>query len=473
MIFRQITHDDLGCASYLIGDEQAGVAAVVDPRFDIDEYLDLARYMGVSIEHIFETHNHADHVSGHGRLTAATGATIHIHRDAQPMYNHQPFVDGDEFQLGELTVRALYTPGHRPEHTAFALIDTRRGAEPWAVLTGDTLFVGDVARPDLAVEESEGARGIFRSLQSKLLSLSDDVEVWPGHLGGSMCGGPGMDMKVSSTIGYERGHNPTLAISDEDQFVEEALAKLGPQPPNFKAIVELNKGPLLTDGVELLPLAPRQVEQKRSQGALLVDVRTDQQFDDAHIAGAISNSMLRAGFGSKLAWVADLEQEILFIGRDDEDGRRAGQLAIAVGIRKLGGYLHGGMTSWRQEHRPVQRIERLPLDELAARVEQQPALQILDVRERQEWDAGHIPGSGFEAWHDIKAVPDGLDPTQPIAVICGSGQRAATAASLIQRFGGEQVIHVVDGGVPTWGKLGNSLQKSEQGPENNALRNYT
>jgi glyoxylase-like metal-dependent hydrolase (beta-lactamase superfamily II)/rhodanese-related sulfurtransferase len=462
MIFRQITHDDLGCASYLIGDEQAGVAAVVDPRFDIDEYLDLARYMGVSIEHIFETHNHADHVSGHGRLTAATGATIHIHRDAQPRYNHQPFVDGDEFQLGELTVRALYTPGHRPEHTAFALIDTRRGAEPWAVLTGDTLFVGDVARPDLAVEESEGARGIFRSLQSKLLSLSDDVEVWPGHLGGSMCGGPGMDMKVSSTIGYERGHNPTLAISDEDQFVEEALAKLGPQPPNFKAIVELNKGPLLTDGVELLPLAPRQVEQKRSQGALLVDVRTDQQFDDAHIAGAISNSMLRAGFGSKLAWVADLEQEILFIGRDDEDGRRAGQLAIAVGIRKLGGYLHGGMTSWRQEHRPVQRIERLPLDELAARVEQQPALQILDVRERQEWDAGHIPGSGFEAWHDIKAVPDGLDPTQPIAVICGSGQRAATAASLIQRFGGEQVIHVVDGGVPTWGKLGNPLQKASR-----------
>jgi glyoxylase-like metal-dependent hydrolase (beta-lactamase superfamily II)/rhodanese-related sulfurtransferase len=462
MIFRQVIHDDLGCASYLIGDEQAGVAAVVDPKLDIDEYLELARYMSVRIEHIFETHNHADHVSGHGRLAAATGATIVIHRDAQPSYDHRPFADGDEFQLGALTVRALHTPGHRPEHTAFALIDTRRGAEPWAVLTGDTLFVGDVARPDLAVEESEGARGIFRSLQSKLLSLSDDVEVWPGHLGGSMCGGPGMDMKISSTIGYERGHNPTLAISDEDRFVEEALAKLGPQPPNFKAIVELNKGPLVTDGVEPLPLAPRQVEQKRSQGALLVDVRTDQQFDDAHITGAISNSMLRAGFGTKLAWVADRQQEIVFIGRDDEDGRRAGQLAIAVGIRKLGGYLHGGMTSWRQEQRPVQRIERLALDELAARVEQQPALQILDVRERQEWDAGHISDSSFEAWHDIKAVPDGLDPSRPIAVICASGQRAATAASLIQRFGGEQVIHVVDGGVPAWGMLGNPLQKSEQ-----------
>jgi hydroxyacylglutathione hydrolase len=465
MIFRQVTHDDLGCASYLIGDEQAGVLAVVDPRFEVDEYLELARYMGASIDHIFETHNHADHVSGHGRLAAATGATIHIHRLAEPAYAHQPFDDGDEFRLGAVTVRALHTPGHRPEHTAFALIDTRRGAEPWAVLSGDTLFVGDVARPDLAIEKSEGARGIFRSLQRQLLSLPDDVEVWPGHLGGSMCGGPGMDMKISSTIGYERAHNRTLAIRDEDRFVEAALAKLGPQPPNFGAIVQLNTGPLVTDGVELLPLAPRQVEQKRTEGALLVDVRTDQQFDDAHITGAISISMLRAGFGSKLAWMADLEQEIVFIGRDDEDGRRAGQLAVAVGIRKLGGYLHGGMTSWRQEHRPAQRIERLELDDVPARVAEQPELQLLDVRERREWDAGHIPDSIFEAWHDIKALPDGLDPSRPIAAICGSGERAATAASLIQRFGGEQVIHVVGGGVPALGKLGHPLHGGEQPAE--------
>src|ERR1700758_1392538 len=217
MIFRQIIQDDLGCASYLIGDEKAGVAAVVDPRFEVDVYLELARYMGVSIEHIFETHNHADHVSGHGRLAAATGATIHIHRDARPTYRHEPLDDGDEFELGAVTVRALHTPGHRPEHTAFALIDTRRGPEPWALLSGDTLFVGDVARPDLAIEKSEGARGIFRSLRDRLLSLDDEVEVWPGHLGGSMCGGPGMDMKISSTVGYEGGHNPMLAVRDEGE----------------------------------------------------------------------------------------------------------------------------------------------------------------------------------------------------------------------------------------------------------------
>src|SRR5688572_20880984 len=451
MIFRQITHDDLGCASYLIGDEDEGVAAVVDPRLDIDEYLRLARYLGVRIEHVLETHNHADHVSGHGRLVAATGATIRIHREAAPEYEHEAFDDGWELALGSLTVRALHTPGHRPEHTAFALIDTRRGEEAWAVLTGDTLFVNDVARPDLAIDKSDGARGIFASLQGKLLGLGDDVEVWPGHLGGSMCGGPDMDLKISSTIGFERRHNAALAIADEDEFVATALAGLGPQPPNFEAIVELNRGPLLTDGVELLPLAPRQVEQKRVAGALLIDVRTDQQFDDAHIPDAVSIPMLSAGFGSRLAWLADREQEIVFVGRDDEDGRRAGRLAVAVGIRRFAGFLGGGMTSWRQEKRPVERIERLPLSELPERAGD---VQILDVRERSEWEEGHIPGSAFVPWHDIDAVPDGLDPGRPIAVVCASGQRAAVAASLVKRRGAEHVIHVIDGGVPEWAELG-------------------
>jgi glyoxylase-like metal-dependent hydrolase (beta-lactamase superfamily II)/rhodanese-related sulfurtransferase len=454
VIFRQLIHDDLGCASYLIGDEKAGIAAVVDPRFEVDDYLELARYMGVRIEHVFETHNHADHVSGHGRLAAATGATIHIHRLAEPDYDHEPFDDGDSWELGSLVVQALHTPGHRPEHTAFALVDRRRGDEPWAVLTGDTLFVGDVARPDLAIEKSDGARGIFRSLTGTLLTLGGDVEVWPGHLGGSMCGGPGMDMKVSSTIGFERRHNPVLAIADEDEFVEQALAGLGPQPPNFRAIVSLNRGPLLTDGVELMPLAPRQVEQRRTDGSMLVDVRTDQQFDDAHIPGAISIPMLNAGFGSKLAWLADREQEIVFIGRDDEDGRQAGRLAVAVGIRRLAGFLHGGMTSWRQEKREVARIDRLPLKDLPG-----VDAQILDVREQSEWDEGHIPGSTHTPWHDLDALPEGLDPSRPIAVVCASGQRAAVAASLVRRAGGEHVIHVTEGGVPAWERLGQPLER--------------
>jgi glyoxylase-like metal-dependent hydrolase (beta-lactamase superfamily II)/rhodanese-related sulfurtransferase len=463
MIFRQITHDDLSCASYLIGDEHAGIAAVVDPRFEIDEYLSLARYLGVRIEHVLETHTHADHVSGHGRLAAATGATIHIHREARAAYDHEPFDDGWELDLGELRVRALHTPGHRPEHAAFALIDRARGEDPWAVLTGDTLFVGDVARPDLAVERHEGARGIFRSLHEKLLGLDPQVEVWPGHLGGSLCGGAGMDLKSSSTIGYEREHNPLLGEVGEDWFVGVVLAKLGPQPPNFQAIVELNRGPLLTEGVEVHPLAPRQLEHRQAAGALVVDVRTDLQFDDAHVPGAVSIPMLRAGFGSRLAWLADREQEIAFVGRDDEDGRAAARLALSVGLRRFAGFLAGGMTSWRQERRPVARIERLPVRELPQRLAADPDLQVLDVRERAEWDAGHIPGSAFTPWHDLHAVPDELDPHRPIAVVCASGQRAGVAASVLQRLGAAEVIHVTDGGVPTWRAAGQPVERADGG----------
>jgi hydroxyacylglutathione hydrolase len=447
MIFRQITHDDLGCASYLVGDEDAGVAAVVDPKLDIDEYLALARYMGVRVEHILETHNHADHVSGHGRLAAATGATIHVNRLAAPDYEHEPFDDGWELALGSVVVRALHTPGHRPEHTAFALIDTARGPEPWAVLTGDTLFVGDIARPDLAVDKAEGAHGIFHSLREKLLALPGECEVWPGHLGGSLCGGPGMDMKVSSTIAYERAHNALLAVDDEDEFVEATTSSLGPQPPNFLAIVAINRGPLLTDRVGIEPLTPLQVERKIDEGALVVDVRTDRQFDDAHIPGAVCNPAVRAGFGTKLAWVADRDRDVVLVGRDDEDAARAAQLAASVGIRNIAGYLAGGMTSWREEKRPTASVERIDVAELHAR---DGAVQILDVRERSEWDERRIPGSTFAPYHDLKEIPDDLDPSRPIAVVCSSGQRSAVAASLLMRHGAEHVIHVADGGVGTW-----------------------
>ncbi|HEY7632216.1 MAG TPA: MBL fold metallo-hydrolase [Thermoleophilaceae bacterium] len=456
MIFRQIVHDDLGCASYFVGDEDEGVAAVIDPRFEIDEYLELASYLGVRIEHVLETHNHADHVSGHGRLAAATGATIHVHKDAGVAYEHEPFEDGTEIELGSVRIRAMHTPGHRPEHTSFALIDTARGDEPWAVLTGDTLFVGDIARPDLAVDKREGAHGIFHSLHDRLLSMPPETEVWPGHLGGSLCGGPGMDMKVSSTIGYEARHNDLLHEQDEDAFVERAVGNLPPQPPNFKNVVEINRGPLVTAGVDVIPLTPRQVAQRHSDGALLVDVRTDLQFDDAHIPGSVSNTMLRSGFGTKLAWIADPDQEIVFVGRDDDDGRLASRLAVAVGVRNLGGYLHGGMTAWRAEGRDVARVERIDVRELH---ERNGSLQVLDVREDSEWQKGHIPDSLHVPYHDIDSVPEGIDADKPVAVVCASGQRSAVAASLLKAHGVDEVIHVVDGGVPLWERLGYPIER--------------
>src|SRR3954452_17166629 len=447
LIFRQLIHDDLGCASYLVGDERAGAAAVVDPKIDVDAYLKLAPYLGVAIEHVLETHTHADHVSGHGRLRAATGATIHIHREAGAAYEHKPFDDGWELALGDVRVRALHTPGHRPEHTAFALLDgARDAARPWAVLTGDTLFVGDLARPDLAVEPEDGARGIFRSLHERLLPLADDTEVWPGHLGGSMCGGPGMDLKVSSTIGFERTHNPRLAERDEDRFVADALAGLGPQPPNFRTIVDLNRGPLRSGEVHAPPLTPRQLLGHQEAGALVVDVRTGLQFDDAHVPGAICVTALRGGFGSRLAWISDRDQPVVFVGRDDADALAGAELAQAVAITNVAARLAGGMTSWREERRTVERVERMTVPELHERWSRDGGgPQVLDVRERTEWDAGHIPGSVHVPYHDLRGLPDGLDPERPIAAICSSGQRGAVAASLLQRIGAAEVVHVAEG----------------------------
>jgi len=458
VIFRQLIHDDLGCASYLVGDEDSGAAAVIDPRLEVDAYLHTARYLGVSIEHVLETHTHADHVSGHGHLAAATGATIHIHRDAGAAYPHEPFDDGWELELGAVRIQAMHTPGHRPEHTAFLVIDSAATGEPCAVLSGDTLFVGDVARPDLAVEPGDGARAMFHTLHERLLRLPDQVELWPGHLGGSLCGGPSMDLRVCSTIGYERATNDLLSVRDEEEFVSRALAGLGPQPPNFRRIVELNRGELPRGRTEAQPFTPRQIELRRDDGALVVDVRTDLQFDDAHIPGAVAVTILRSGFGTKLAWLADPETEIVLVGRDDADAALAARLAAAVGVTSIAGYLHGGMTSWREERRPVQHVERVTVTELQDRWSSD-GVQVLDVRERSEWDAGHIPDSVFMPYHDIRAIPDGLDPDRPIAAICGSGQRSAVAASLLQRAGAGDVLHVVEGGVPHWERRGGPIER--------------
>jgi hydroxyacylglutathione hydrolase len=461
MIFRQIIHDDLGCASYLVGDEKAGVAAVVDPRFEIDAYLELARYLGVRITDVFETHNHADHVSGHGRLAAATGARIRVHALVEPEFDHDPFEHGDEWKLGAVRIKALHTPGHRPEHSAFLLADARRGDDPWAVLTGDSLFVGDVARPDLAVEKTEGARGIFNSLHGQLLPLPDYIEVWPGHLGGSMCGGPGMDMKVNTTIGFERRHNHLLQMTEESEFIAASLSRLGAQPPNFHAIVALNHGPLLTEAPEPVRLTPGAVAGSQARGAIVVDVRSDVQFSAAHVPNAVSIPMLKAGFGTKLAWLAAGAPRILFVGKDDSDGIRAAHLAAAVGLGQNVGYLAGGFGAWGEEELPIAKLERLPVGELETRLAAEPGTQIIDVRELEDWEASHIPASVCIPWHDVTGIPEGIDAAAPIAVICASGQRAGIAASVLQAHGATRVLHVTEGGVPQWGELGGPLVSSD------------
>jgi rhodanese-related sulfurtransferase/glyoxylase-like metal-dependent hydrolase (beta-lactamase superfamily II) len=457
MLFRQIVHEDLGCASYLVGDTDSGVAAVVDPQWDIDPYLHLARLHGVRIEHVLETHNHADHVSGHGRLAHATGATIHVHELAGAEYPHEPFADGWVLTIGALQVEAVHTPGHRPEHTAFVLRDADRGGDAWAVLTGDSLFIGDVARPDLAVEPREGAAGIFHSVNDRLLSLDDAVEVWPGHLGGSLCGSSAIASTPSSTIGLERRHNPALHHPDMESFVDAAVASLATRPPNVEHIVALNRGPLIERLGAPTPLTPRAVEVAIAEGGILIDARTNEQFDEAHIPGAISASAYDTGFASKVAQVVAKDPELIVVAASDGYELEAAELLASVGLR-VRGYLEGGMTAWRSEERPVERIELIDPDALASRVAAADGTVVLDVRDPDEFAGAHIPGSLNIPYGQLMERIGELPRDREIAAVCSGGKRSGLAASLLQREGFQDVVHVGHGGVGTWRDRGHPVQ---------------
>jgi glyoxylase-like metal-dependent hydrolase (beta-lactamase superfamily II)/rhodanese-related sulfurtransferase len=460
MLFRQIIHEDLGCASYLVGDSGSGAAAVVDPQWDINPYLELSRLHGVRIEHVLETHNHADHVSGHGRLARATGATIHIHRLAGAEYEHEAFADGWTLVLGEgAAIEAIHTPGHRPEHTSFLLRNAAQAGDPWAVLSGDSLFVGDVARPDLAVEPREGAADIFRSLHERLLALPDEVEVWPGHLGGSLCGSSGIDLKTSSTIGFERRHNRALAFADEAEFVENAVATLGDRPPNVERVVALNRGPLIESIATPTRLSPRGVEAAIAEGALAIDSRTNDQFNEAHIPGSISASAYDTGFATKVAGVVPADAELVILAASDGNELEAAELLAAVGLR-VRGFLGGGMSAWRAEDRPVQRIETLDIEGLAERLDGDGGPLVLDVRGEDEYAAGHIPGSLHIPFEQLGERMGELPHDRPVAAICKAGKRSGLAASILQREGFDDVMHVSRGGVNSWRDSGRSIETS-------------
>ncbi|HEX5929937.1 MAG TPA: MBL fold metallo-hydrolase [Solirubrobacterales bacterium] len=462
MLFRQIIHEDLGCASYLVADRESGVAVVVDPQWDVEPYRRLARLHGVRVGHVLETHNHADHVSGHGRLAHSTGARIHIHELAAAEYEHEPLADGWTLELGDLRIEALHTPGHRPEHTCFLLSDASRGGAPWAVLTGDSLFIGDVARPDLAVEPREGAADIFRSLHERLLTLPGEVEVWPGHLGGSLCGGSGLDLKSSSTIGFERRHNRALAIADEAEFVEDAVGSLGDKPPNIEHIVSLNRGPLVDEFGTPAAMTPYEVEEAVANGAFVIDGRTNDQFDEAHIAGALSTSSYDTGFATKVSRVVPAGAELIVVGSSDGDERHAAELLAAVGMR-VRGFLEGGMSAWRTEERAVERIELIDPDELARRVDGAEPPLVLDVRNASEYASEHIPGSLHIPYGDLARRIDEVPRDRPLATICRGGKRSGLGASILLREGFEDVVHVGQG-VGVWRKAGHPVQSGAPTP---------
>jgi glyoxylase-like metal-dependent hydrolase (beta-lactamase superfamily II)/rhodanese-related sulfurtransferase len=443
MFFRQVLHEDLGCASYVVAD--GGEAAVIDPKWEIEDYLALAEEHGFEIRHILETHNHADHVSGKGRLAKATGARIHVPKDAGAEFEHDPVADGDTVRVGDAVIAAVSTPGHRPEHTSYTIADAARGEEPWLVVTGDSLFVGDVARPDLAVEPDEGARGLYSSL-NRLLELDDFAEIWPGHIGGSLCGGAGMSEKPGTTIGFERRFNRLLKLEDENDFVRELTTDLAPQPPNFKRIVELNRGPLLEEVQQLDALAPHRVQELVDSGATLLDGRSPREFDAQHVPGSVNVTMARSAVGTRAAWVVDPESDVLVTAETDAQAQRMGRMLEAVGFRRLAGFLAGGVTAWHEAGLETSSTPSIDVHELAERLKSD-AVALLDVREDDEWQEGHVEGSLHIPYHELRDGPPDLPNGKPLAVVCSIGNRSSIAASLLRRSGVENVIHVADGGV--------------------------
>jgi rhodanese-related sulfurtransferase len=297
---------------------------------------------------------------------------------------------------------------------------------------------------------------MFRSLHERLLPLADEVEVWPGHLGGSLCGGAAIDLKSSSTIGFERRHNRALAIDDEAEFVADRVGSLGDKPPNVEQIVALNRGPLVDDFGTPAPMTPHEVEAAVACGAVVIDGRTNEEFDESHIAGALSTSAYDTGFATKVSRVAPADAEVIVVAASDGDERHAAELLAAVGMR-VRGFLVGGMTAWRTEERPVRRIELIDPEALAERLQSPEPPLVLDVRNRAEYAGEHIPGSLHIPYGDLAARIDEVPRDRPLATICRGGKRSGLAASILQREGFSDVVHVGQG-VGSWRDGGHPVE---------------
>jgi rhodanese-related sulfurtransferase len=349
--------------------------------------------------------------------------------------------------VGALIIRAVGTPGHRPEHLSFAVCDRSRGDDPWLLLTGDSLLVGDVARPDLAYEPAEGAGKLHATLH-ELLGLGDHLEVWPAHVGGSLCGGAGLSMKTSSTIGFERIHNPLLSM-DAPDFVDGVTSSLPCRPPNVDRIVGLNRR---TDGripAEPGLLAPADLAGLFTQGATIIDSRSPDEFDSGHLPGAINLPVTSPGFGTRAGWALDPEAPLVIVAADRAAIRMTANRLQAVGFWNLSGACQADPDAWERHGLTVARADAWDLDRLALGL-LDDAVQLIDVREEREWRDGHVDGSHhvpLNRLREVGLVPEPADG-RTTAVACAAGVRAAFAASLLRRAGRDSVVRVAGGGVP-------------------------
>lgn len=463
MFFKQFYLGCLAHASYLVGSD--GEAAVVDPQRDVDQYVEEAAAEGLKIKYVVETHLHADFVSGHRELAARTGAEIVFGEKAQARFPHKAVRDGDELKVGRVVLRILETPGHTPESISVLVIDTEVSPEPQKVLTGDTLFVGDVGRPDLA-----GARGytpadmaalMYDSLHGKLLKLDDSVEVWPAHGAGSMCG-RNISKDTSSTIGSQRRFNYALAPMSKDEFVRILTTDLAEPPAYFPKDAELNREGArpLTDIRRPAALLPQQVVGYANLGYVVLDVRAAAEFGAGHIPGAL-NIGLGGQFASWAGALIPLGAALIVVADTEAQVDETVTRLARVGHDSARGYLRGGMDAWREAGFEVSEVEQISPAELRRMLEEREDLQVFDVRRPAEYAAGHAPRAlsaplGPKLREDARA----LDSSHPVAVICAGGYRSSAATSMLRPLGFRRLYNV-EGGTSAWLAAGYPVEKPD------------
>ncbi|MBI1741340.1 MAG: MBL fold metallo-hydrolase [Candidatus Koribacter versatilis] len=452
MYFEQFYLSCLAHASYLIGSE--GEAAVVDPQRDVDLYLETAEEQGLKIRHVFETHLHADFVSGHKELAARTGARIYIGAQAHAEFPHVPLRDGFEVKMGSVRIRIFETPGHTPESVCLVVADEEQSSEPWGVLTGDTLFIGDVGRPDLSTTYTpqQLAGLLYDSLHQKLLRLPDSVLVYPAHGAGSLCG-RSMRAERSSTIGTERLTNYALQIPSRDEFIRQLTTNLPARPGYFFADAEINRSGAapLTDRPPLPAFTPAEVQTLLGQKANVVDVRSPEQFAAGHIPSSI-NIALSGQFASWAGTILGLGSKPVLVAETDAQVEEASMRLARVGIEDVRGYLAGGVPAWQKAGLPLVSTRQISAQELDQKL-REGSVRVLDVRRDAEWQAGHIAQAQSRALDTFPQGLPALDGGQRVAVHCKSGYRSMIACSLLERAGHGNVINVI-GGFDAWQAAG-------------------
>jgi glyoxylase-like metal-dependent hydrolase (beta-lactamase superfamily II)/rhodanese-related sulfurtransferase len=452
MIFQQFVNEDAGCLSYLIGCSVAGAGIVIDPARDrVDDYVRLARKKGFKVTHILETHTHADHISGGRDLAALTRAPILLHRDSRAVYEHGVVGDGDEIRLGKIGLKILHTPGHTPDSVCVLVTDHERAEEPWFVLTGDTLFIGDVGRPDLG--GAQAAAGLYDSLQRAILSLDDSVEVYPAHGGGSLCG-RAMSSKSASTIGFERRFNAALRAGSRPEFVDMLMAGLPPKPPSFETIVGKNQGLIPLQRSKPRPLPAREAADVLERGsACVLDLRDPATYGEAHVPGALNVWIESPQFAERVAWLAPPDASLILIVQGPSDLDRAIKALTRMGVDAVEGFLERGMLEWKAAGLPVASVPQMSVYELNEWLDEGRDVVVVDVREPSEWREGHVEGALHLPMLEIVKRLEELPAGRPKAVMCAGGLRSSTVVSALERHGVRDCLNVT-GGMAAWLKAG-------------------